>query len=192
MKLHSNVTRFVPDDGFIMDAKKEKKANEEHYDFFFISPGWYLCVSKKNAYCISQYMNKIGCSCYDMRMRCKNKSVCKHLIQFMNLKNLPDTDISNEFRELLEAAGWIGTVLKPPDRPENRQRQKLPNAHDPERKPVPQAAQREKAKKTYVGKTAEQIVQGMDDTELRRNACKGGVAAIAELQRRTAIAEEES
>ena len=186
MKLHANVTRFAPNDGYIMDAEKEKKAREEHYELFFISPGWFLCISGENAYCISQYMQKIGCSCYDMRMRCKGKEVCKHLIQFMNLKDLPDKDISGEFRELLEAAGWSGTVLKPPDRPENRQRQKLPNIKDPARKPAPQAAQRTEKKKTYAGMTAEQIVQGMDIKELERNARRGAPMAIAEVQRRMA------
>ena len=188
MKLHANVTRFAPDDGYIMDAEKEKKAREEHYELFFISPGWFLCISGENAYCISQYMQKIGCSCYDMRMRCKGKEVCKHLIQFMNQKDLPDKDISGEFRELLEEEGWSGTVLKPPDRPENRQRQKLPNIKDPARKPAPQATQRAKVKNEYEGRTAEQIVQGMNLKELERNARKGGVAAQAELSRREAEA----
>ena len=188
MKLHANVTRFAPNDGYICDVEKERKANEEHYEFSFISPGWFLCVSGKNAYTISEYMGKITCSCYDMQKRCKGKEVCKHLIQFMNLQVLPDQDISTEFRELLEAAGWSGTVLKPPDRPENRQRQKLPNIQDPARKPAPQAAQRAKVKKEYEGRTAEQIVQGMDTKELERNARRGGLMAIAEVQRRKAEA----
>ena len=131
-------------------------------------------------------MAKIGCSCHDMTFSCTNKAVCKHLIQFMNLQVLPDNDISEEFRELLEAAGWSGTVMKPPNRPKAEQRPKLPNIHDPDRKPAPQATQRAKVKKEYEGKTAEQIVQSMDMKELEKNARKGGVAAQAELARREA------
>ena len=189
MKLHANVTRFAPDEGYIMDVEKERKAHEEHYEFFFISPGWYLCVSGENMYAISQYMQKIGCGCHDMTFSCTNRAVCKHLIKFMSLEDTQFGDLSEEMAELLQAAGWSGTPLTPPDRPENRSKKpKLPNIHDPERKPAPQAKQREKTKKEYEGRTAEQIVQGMDIKELERNARKGGVAAQAELARREAEA----
>jgi len=186
MKLEANVTRFAPNDGYIMDADKQRKAAEEHYEFSFISPGWYLCVSGDHAYAISEYMQKIGCGCADMRMRCKGKEVCKHLIQFMNLPNLPDKDITHEFRELLEAAGWSGTVLTPPDRPENRKRQKLPNIHDPARKPGKQAATRAEKMKRFESMTPEQIVAEMDEKTLEQNARRGAPMAIAEVQRRMA------
>ena len=39
MKLHANVTRFAPNDGFICDVETQRKAIEEEYDFFSISPG---------------------------------------------------------------------------------------------------------------------------------------------------------
>ena len=186
MKLHANITRFAPDDGYIMDVEKEQKASKERYGFRFISPGYYLCTHGENAYCISQYMRKIGCSCHDMTFSCTNKKVCKHLIQFMNLKDIPDKDITHEFRELLEAAGWSGTVLTPPDRPENRKRQKLPNIHDPARKPAPQAATRAEKMKRFESMTPEQIIAEMDGKELEQNARRGAPMAIAEVQRRMA------
>jgi hypothetical protein len=185
MKLEANVTRFAPNDGYIMDIKKERKAAEEHYEFSFISPGWFLCITESgNAYTISQYMQKIGCACADMRMRCKGKEVCKHLIQFMNLENLPDKDISEEMAQLLQAAGWSGKTLTPPDRPENRKRQKLPNIKDPARKPAPQAAQREKSKEAYKGMTPEQIIKETPQAKLETYARRGAPLAIAELTRR--------
>jgi hypothetical protein len=189
MKLEAYVTRFAPNDGYITDIKKERKAAEEHYEFSFISPGWFLCVSGENAYAISEYNNKIGCACADMRMRCKGKEVCKHLIQFMNLENLPDKDISEDMAQLLKAAGWSGKTLTPPDRPETRKRQKLPNIKDPARKPAPQAAQREKAKKAYKGMTPEQIIKETPQAKLETYARRGAPLAITELTRRMAVKE---
>ena len=134
-------------------------------------------------------MQKIGCGCEHMTYRCKGKEVCKHLVRFMSLEDTQFGNISEEMAELLQAAGWSGTPLTPPDKPENRSKKpKLPNIHDPARKPAPQAAQRAKAKKTYEGMTTEQIVRGMDLKELERNARKGGVATQAELARRKAEA----
>jgi hypothetical protein len=187
MKLAANITRFAPTLGFICDVETNKKATEEEYDFRFISPGYYLCITEEgNAYVISEYNGEIGCACADMTYNRKGKEICKHGDKFMRLKDLPTKPIDEEMIQLLEAAGWSGTVLTPPDRPENRQRPRLPNIHDPERKPAPQAKQREKAKKTYKGMTTEQIVRGMDIKELERNARKGGVAAQAEMERREA------
>lgn len=185
MKLEANITRFAPRDGYIMDAKKAKKAIEEVCEFWLISPGYYLCTTEEgNAYAISQYMDRIGCGCKDMTFNCTGKDICKHLIRFMHLKELPDKEIREDMAQLLRAAGWSGTPLTPPDRPEQRQRPKLPNIHDPDRKPVPQATQREKRKQSYDGKSADQIIEEMDDETLERNARKGGVMAKAELARR--------
>jgi len=185
MKLHANVVRFAPDDGYIMDVEKEQKASEERYEFRFISPGYYLCTHGENVYCISQYMRKIGCACDDMTFNCKEKLVCKHLIQFMNLKDHPDKDISEEMAQLLKAAGWSGKVLTPPDSPENRrQKPKLPNIKDPARKPLPQAATRAEKMKKYASMTPEQIIAEMDGEELKRNARRGAPMAIAEMARR--------
>jgi len=190
MKLESNVTRFAPNNGYIIDVEKERKAAEEHYEYFFISPGWYLCVSEGNAYVISEYLLKIGCACADMTYNCKGKEICKHLIHFMNRENLPDRNISEEMVQLLQAAGWSGKVLTPPDRPENRRRKpKLPNVHDPARKPGWQAATRAERMKRYASMTPKQIVAEMDGKELERNARRGAPLAITELQRRIAAAE---
>ena len=186
MKLEANITRFAPSNGFICEVDKHRKATEEDYDFRFISPGYYLCSHEGNAYAISDYKGKIGCACADMTFNCKGKEVCKHLEKFMRLKDLPSNPVDEEMIQLLEAAGWAGQKLTPPDRPGNRKKKRLPNIHDPDRKPVPQATQREKCKKSYDGKSAEEIVQAMDGKELERNARKGGVMAIKELARREA------
>ena len=188
MKLEANITRFAPRDGYIMDAKKAKKALEEECDFRFISPGYYLCITEEgNAYAISEYMDKIGCGCKDMTFNCTGKEICKHLIRFMSLKELPSKPIDEEMAQLLEATGWSGATLTPPEHQSTgHQKRGRPNVHDPDQKPVPQAAQREKRKQSYDGKSAEDIVREMSGKELERNARKGGVAAIAETARREA------
>ncbi len=189
MKLEANVTRFGPENGYIYEAAKEAKAIAEAdgWIYRFISPGYYLCITEDKAYAISMYKQKIGCGCADMTYNCTGKEVCKHLIMFMRLENLPDRDISEEMRQLLIAAGWSGTTLTPPNHPSTRhQKRGRPNIKDPERKPAPQAAQRATKKESYEGKTAEEIVRGMGDKELESNARKGGVAARAEVDRREA------
>ena len=188
MKLEAVMTRFAPRDGYICDVEKHEKAVNEEYEFFMISPGYYLCKSDGKAYTISEYMQKISCACGDMTFRCKEKEVCKHLIKFMLLPNPQDLpNIPEDMAQLLKAAGWSGRVLTPPDRPENRrERPRLPNIHDPERKPVPKAAERAERRSAYEKMTPEEIVRGMDSKELERNARKGGVLAVAELQRREA------
>jgi hypothetical protein len=193
MKLEANITRWAPNDGFICDVDVYRKASGEKYDFRFISPSYYLCITESgNAYVISEYKNKIGCACQDMTFNRTGKEVCKHLEKFMRIKDISLPDISEDMAQLLKAAGWSGSVLTPPDRPETRQRPRLPNIEEPARKPAPQAAQREKANKTYKGMTTEQIVRGMDIKELKRNARRGGIAAQAELTRRMAEKEEVS
>jgi len=186
MKLESEMTRFAPRDGYICDVEKERKATSEVYEYFLISPGYFLCISEGKAYTISEYMQKISCSCADMTFRCKEKEVCKHLIQFMMLKNPHDLpEIHEDMAQLLKAAGWSGSVLTPPDRPETRKRKpKLPNIHDPDRKTQPQATTRAEKHKKYTSMTPEQIIAEMGGKELERNARKGGVLAIAELARR--------
>lgn len=187
MKLEANIVRFAPSNGFICDIEKHKKATEEDYEFRFISPGYYLCKHKANAYAISTYMGKIGCACADMTFNCKEKSVCKHLEKFMRLKDLPDRDISKEDRQILKAAGWAGSTLTPPDRPEQRNiRTRLPNIHDPARKPGKQAATRAEKIKRYESMTPEQIIAEMPAGELEKNARRGAPMAIAELTRRLA------
>lgn len=188
MKLKANITRFAPRDGYICDAKKHDKAIEEEYEFFFISPGYFLCTTEEgDAYAISEYMQKIGCGCEDMTYNCKGKEVCKHLIKFMLLKEMPDKEIKEDMAQLLKAAGWSGTPLTPPDRPENRRRKpKLPNIKDPARKPGKKAAERAERRAQYEKMTPQQIIEGMDRKELEQNARRGAPMAIAELARREA------
>jgi hypothetical protein len=181
MKLEANITRFAPRDGYICDVDKHRKATEEDYDFRFISPGYYLCATEEgNAYTISEYKGKIGCACADMTFNCKGKEVCKHLIAFMNLKDLPDKDISEDQTQLLKAAGWAGKKLSPPDRPEQRKKTKLPSVHDPDRKPTKQASTR------YEGMTPAEIIAEMPPDELERNARRGSALARIEVERRQA------
>ena len=188
MKLKAEMTRFAPRDGYICDVEKERKATSEVYGYFLISPRYFLCVNGKKAYTISEYMQKISCACEDMTFRCQEKEVCKHLIQFMLLENPHDLpEISEDMAQLLIAAGWSGTPLTPPDRPENRRhRPRLPNIHDPARAPQPQADTRAERHKKYESMTPPQIIAEMGDKELERNARKGGPLAIAEMNRRKA------
>lgn len=186
MKLEANITRFAPSDGFICEVDKHRKATEENYDLRFISPGYYLCIHEGNAYAISDYKGKIGCACADMTFNCKGKEVCKHLEKFMRLKELPSNPIDDEMIQLLEAAGWSGQKLTPPARPAQQTRQRLPNIHDPARKPVKQAATRAEKRKRYEQMTPEQIIAEMGDKELESNANRGAPMAIAELARREA------
>lgn len=188
MKLKTEMTRFAPRDGYICDVEKERKATSEVYGYFLISPGYFLCVNGEKAYTISEYRQMISCACADMTFRCKGSEVCKHLIQFMMLKNPHDLpEISEDMAQLLIASGWSGTPLTPPDRPENRRhRPRLPNIHDPARKPVPQATTRAEKRKRYESMTPAQIIAEMDDKELERNAHKGAPMAIAEMSRREA------
>jgi len=194
MKLEANITRFAPNNGYICDVEKQRKAVAEEYEMRLISPGFYLCTHDNNAYAISEYMGKIGCACYDMTHGCKGKEVCKHLVKFMTLKDLSLPEISQDQRELLEAAGWSGTVLTPPQKqqqpkqqqPKQQQpKQQQPKVTEPAVKSQPQATRIGNREK-YEGKTPAQIIAQMPLEELKRNARKGGVMAVAELQRRTA------
>lgn len=189
MKLEANVTRFGPENGYIYEAAKEAKAIAEAdgWIYRFISPGYYLCITEDKAYAISMYKQKIGCGCADMTYNCTGKEVCKHLIMFMRLENLPDRDISEEMRQLLEAAGWSGTTLTPPDHPSTRhQKSGRPNIRDPKRKPRTKAEERAERRAQYEMMTPEEIIQGMGETELEQNAKKGAPMAIAEMARREA------
>lgn len=121
-----------------------------------------------------------------MTFNCKGKDVCKHLIAFMNLKDLPDRDISEEQAQLLKAAGWSGKKLSPPDRPEQRKRKKLPNIHDPARKPQPQAATHVDDHKRYASMTPEEILRETPQKKLETYARRGAPLAIVEVARRKA------
>ena len=187
MNLEANIIRTAPTLGFICDISTETKAaaEQEEYDYRMISPGYYLCVHGEHAYAMSAYLTKTGCACPTMTYRLKGDDACKHIRNLAMLPELPLKPIDREMKELLEAAGWIGHKLHPPA-PPSQKRKKLPNAHDPARKPQPQAATRARKHDEYAGKTTEQIVRAMPLKEVEKNAGKGGVACVAELRRRTA------
>lgn len=187
MKLEATLTRTAPTLGYICDAATNDRAIAEanEYDWRMISPGFYLCIHGERAYVVSEHLKRIACACQHHRMRLKGDDVCKHLVAFMELRDLPSKPIDADMGQLLKAAGWIGRKLHPPALPKPGKK-KPPNVHDHARKPVPQAATRATSKTKYESMTTEQILRSMDDTELRRNASKGGTAAIAELERRNA------
>jgi len=62
------------------------------------------------------------------------------------------------------------------------------NIHDPARKPTFQAAQRAEQKKSYVGKTPEQIIRTTPQKKLETYARRGAPMAIAEKARRAVAA----
>jgi len=64
--------------------------------------------------------------------------------------------------------------------------QKMPAIHDPARMPGRQATYRAAQRTRWDGLTPAQMCEMMDVQELRRNARRGGVAAIAEEERRAA------
>lgn len=191
MKLEANITRFAPRDGYICDATRHDKAiaEAEDYDFRFISPGYFLCIHGGTAYAISEYKGKIGCACADMTYRCKGKEICKHGQIFLSLDDYPSKPIDTDMEQLLKAAGWAGKKLSPPDRPEQRRRPKLPNIHDPARKPQPQAATRADQHKRYASMTPEEIIRETPQEKLETYASRGAPLAITEVERR--IAEQE-
>lgn len=56
--------------------------------------------------------------------------------------------------------------------------------HDPSRQPTQQGAMRAARRKQYYNMTMAEIVAGMGDKELAKNAKRGGIACIAEQKRR--------
>lgn len=191
MKLFATITRTAPSLGFICDVTRHDKAiaEAEDYDFRMISPGYYLCIHGVNAYVMSAYLAKTGCACYDMTYHCKGKEACKHVQIFGTLNNLPSTPIDEDMEQLLKAAGWTGRKLHPPAQ---AKKPKLPNIHDPARKPQPQAASRADQRKTYASMTSEEILRETPQKKLETYARRGAPLAIAEVQRRMVLAEQEA
>lgn len=62
----------------------------------------------------------------------------------------------------------------------------LPPLHDPARKPTAAGAARAARRKRNAGLTPAEMCQAMPAKELDRNVRRGGVAAIAEKERRAA------
>lgn len=183
MNLHATITRTAPAFETTSDLATETAGAQEEYDFRFISPGYFLCIHGDNAYAISEYKKRIGCACEDMTYRCKPpRDACKHIRGFVRLQEYPTNPIDAGMIQLLKAAGWIGSKLHPPDLP--RKKKQLPNIKDPERSPQPQATTRAQKHAEYAGKSTDEIVRGMSNGDVIRNASKGGVACVAELERR--------
>ena len=195
MKLEATLTRTAPTLGYICDVATNTKAVAEadEYDWRMISPGYFLCIHGETAYVISEYARKISCACQHHRMRLKGDDVCKHLVAFMKLENLPSKPIDADMGQLLKAAGWIGRKLHPPALPKPGKK-KLPNIPAPALKPAPTdaniatvpVATKADRMKRFDGMTPEQIIAEMDNATLKQNAGRGAPMAIAELERRKA------
>jgi len=176
LKLEANITRLAPRLGFRCDVERDRKSREEKYEWQMISPGFYLCISGNKAYAISETQKTMGCACEDMTYRCAPPhDVCKHLIAFARLPDVPTSPLSPHLEQLIRAAGWTGERLHPPTPRESKK--KLPPTHDPARK----------AARNSSLSIAERVA-AMDLQELTKNANKGGTACIAELERREAAA----
>ena len=187
MKLEATLTRTAPTLGYICDAATNDRAIAEanEYDWRVISPGYYLCVHGEHGYVVSEYLKRIACACQHHRMRLKGDDVCKHLVAFMELRDLPSKPIDPDMGQLLKAAGWIGRKLHPPALPKPGKK-KLPNTPTPALKPAPQTATKAERRNKFDGMTPAQIIAEMDNATLKQNAGRGAPMAIAELERRKA------
>jgi hypothetical protein len=183
IKLEANITRLAPRNGYRYDVARDKKSREESYQFQMISPGYYLVVSGSKAYAISETQKTMGCACEDMTYRCTPPhDVCKHLIAFARLPDVPTAPLSPVYEQLLRAAGWTGERLHPPEL--KQEKKKLPPLRDPARQESPRAASRAAVRDSNLS-IAERVA-AMSLAECKQNAARGGVACIADLKRRMA------
>jgi hypothetical protein len=190
MNLKHEIKHRAPRNGYVCDAATDRKAREEchDYDYYVISPGFYLCQHGKNRYVIEESINSVGCACEAMTFNKNPGEVCKHIVAMSFLDEVPIEPVSEEVRKMLRWEGWIGEViLLPPSSYQQKKRQ--PPIHDPDRQPRAKAEERKAKHLKYDGMNMKQMLASMDDTEIAKNARKGGVAAIAELARRTAARE---
>ena len=67
---------------------------------------------------------------------------------------------------------------------DTRQKAPRPPIHDPEREATSRRVQANLKRQRWESMTTDEIVAEMSDTEIAKNACKGGVACIAEQERR--------
>ena len=175
MKLHAEIVRWAPRLGSVSDVETDRKATEEEveYKWWKITLGQYVCEHGENAYKIEDGGKTISCACEYMTYRCRLGEICKHIIAYLKLRSPPAVAPMGELKRLLQDAGMMDN--------------QSPTEAKPERTPAPPAESRSERRKRYDEMTAKGIVRGMDDVELKRNAGKGGVAAIAELERREAV-----
>jgi len=194
MKLDAKVTKFARRLGYVSDVERSRRAAEDgaKYRWAVIRPGYYVSIHGEHAYALIETAKTIGCACPDMSHRCRAGEVCKHVIMFSNLPELPTTPVSDEIAALLLAAGWTGSndQLCPPTKPAPAQAPKIrPPTQDPERKPTKQAETRAERRRRYEGMTPKEIIAGMSDKELKTSADRGAQLAIVEYERRVAAGE---
>ena len=201
------------------DVERDLKARQEGHDFrwYLVGGGHYACVHGGNAYVLSVDTVSIGCSCPDMTYHCREGEVCKHVIAFNCLMELPSELYPAVLDKLFRADGWTGDrllappvpALEPVPVPPKETEKPVPEPEPPtfteivdkvEKTTSPEASsQIERLSKNrkrsqaeinrenmrrFDGLTPSQMCEMMDDKELRMNARKGGVAAIAELEKR--------
>lgn len=182
IRLDAHITRVAPRLGFCYTVARDKKAREESYVFQMISPGFYLCVTATGkAYAISETQKSVGCACEDMTYRLKENDVCKHLIAFARLPDVPMAPLSPVYEQLLRAAGWTGERLHPPE--PKQEKKKLPPIHDPARQESSKAPARAAAR-TNGSRSTDEIMAEMPLQKVKQNARRGASAAIAELEKR--------
>ena len=186
MKIDSIIVKRAQRHGLICTADRDLKARQEQhsYEWYMIGTGYFACVHGQKAHVIEETQRTLACSCMDMTHRCRNGEGCKHTIAFGNLLQLPVQPVPDEIAILLREQGWTGErlLLPPKDAPEVEPKPTRREAYmEPERKD-------QRAK--YDGLTPAQMCQAMDIKELTKNARRGGVAAIAELERRTELEEQ--
>lgn len=200
--------------GMVSDIDTSVASRQEAgaYNYRIIAPGFFLCIHGDNGYVISESMKTIGCSCPDMTFRKTHQDVCKHILAFASLDYPVADSIDTEMVKLLMQGGWteVGSILCPPrgerkggKAPEppkskawvphaNAKVQEPPakaEVEKPEAKKAdaqPDRRQQRNAQDKWKGMTPAEMCQSMDDKELRANARRGGVAAIAEMKRRKA------
>jgi len=174
VKLHTDIVRRAPRLGSVSEVATDRKATDKgsEYKWWKIVLGQYVCEHGENAYKIEDDGKTISCACENMTYRCRPGETCEHIVAYLKLRSPPTTAPVGELKRLLQDAGMLGDQPQPPAKAE------------PERTPTPQAETRAERQERYEGMTAEEIVRGMDNAELKRNANNGGLAAIAELKRR--------
>lgn len=183
MKLDSKVVMRAQRYGCISTVDRDMKARQEQhrYEWYMIGTGFFACVNDAKVHVIEETQKTLGCSCMDMTHRCRPGEVCKHIIAFGNLLHLPVQPVPDAIAVLLRDQGWKGDrLLFPPANAAQEQESKEPKIRQPYTEPAGKKQDRHR----FEGLTPDQMCRMMDDKELNRNAKKGGVAAIAEQERR--------
>lgn len=201
MILHPIVSQRAPRLCPVSDVETSAKARAEgsEYAWYVISPGYYACVHNDQIYTIEETAETIGCSCPKMTFRNQkdHNDVCKHVLAFRVLAEPPATPLTEPLKKAFRFEGYIGETFLIPPSAYQRQGTKKKAKPTPKPKPTPETKPETKAtecqERTHTqdrwkGMSPAQMCQAMSDAELRKNARRGGVAAIAEVERRKAEA----